>query len=79
MKKIIIFKFILLLITTSSLFAKSKDIFIAHGGRLNSEGCHNDKKNNSYHCHNKNSQKDKLELNNKYVIIETCYDGATFP
>ena len=47
MKKIIIFNFILLLITTSSLFAKSKDIFITHGGRLNSEGCHNDNKNNS--------------------------------
>lgn len=24
----------------------------AHGGRTNSEGCHNDSKNNSYHCHN---------------------------
>ena len=77
MKKIIIFNFILLLITTSSLFAKSKDIFIAHGGRLNSEGCHNDKKNNSYHCHNKNSQSDKLESNKKNVIIESCYDGDT--
>ena len=61
----------------SSLFAKSKDIFITHGGRLNSEGCHNDKKNNSYHCHNKNSQSDKLESNKKNVIIESCYDGDT--
>ena len=77
MKKIIIFNFILLLITTSSLFAKSKDIFITHGGRLNSEGCHNDKKNNSYHCHNKNSQNDKLESNKKNVIVESCYDGDT--
>ena len=65
MKKIIIFNFILLLITNSSLFAKSKDIFIAHGGRLNSEGCHNYKKTNSYQCHNKNSQRDKLESNKK--------------
>ncbi|MEQ5808951.1 YHYH domain-containing protein [Alteromonas sp. NFXS44] len=24
---------------------------IAHGGRTNANGCHNDKKNNSYHCH----------------------------
>jgi len=77
MKKIIIFNFILLLITTSSLFAKSKDIFISHGGKLNFEGCHNDKKNNSYHCHNKNSQSDKFESNKKNVIIESCYDGDT--
>ena len=78
MKKIIIFKFILLLITdSSSTFAKSKDIFISHGGRLNSEGCHNDKKKNSYHCHNKNSQSDKLESNKSSVIIKSCYDGDT--
>jgi hypothetical protein len=24
----------------------------AHGGRTNSEGCHNDRKNGGYHCHN---------------------------
>ena len=23
----------------------------AHGGRLNSSGCHNDRKNGGYHCH----------------------------
>ena len=63
--------------TTSSLFAQPKAINIAHGGRLNSEGCHNDKKNYNYHCHNNNSQKNKLELNNKFVIIESCYDGDT--
>ena len=43
MKKIIIFN-LSLIITTSSLFAQPKKINIAHGGRLNSEGCHNDKK-----------------------------------
>jgi len=77
MKKIFIFNFILLLITSSSLFAKSRDIFITHGGRLNSEGCHNHKKNYSNHCHNKNSQRDKLELKKRNVIIESCYDGDT--
>ena len=77
MKKILVFNFILLLITTESLLAKSKDILISHGGRLNSEGCHNDKKNNSYHCHNKNNQRDKLESNKENVIIESCYDGDT--
>lgn len=24
---------------------------LAHGGGLNAEGCHNDRKNGSYHCH----------------------------
>ena len=24
---------------------------LAHGGRLNAQGCHNDRKNGGYHCH----------------------------
>ncbi|MEK7538482.1 MAG: YHYH domain-containing protein [Patescibacteria group bacterium] len=27
-------------------------ISFAHGGRTNAEGCHNDRKNGGYHCHN---------------------------
>ena len=77
MKKIVFFNFIFLLITSSSLFASSREIYITHGGRLNSEGCHNYKNNNSFHCHNKNSQKDKPEFNKKIVIIDSCYDGDT--
>ena len=77
MKKIIIFNVIFLMISTSNLFAKSKDILITHSGRLNSEGCHNYKKNNSYHCHIQNRQREKLESNKKNVIIESCYDGDT--
>ncbi len=77
MKKIIFLNFIFLLITFPGLFARSREIFITHGGRLNSEGCHNDKKKNSYHCHKKNSQNDKLEFNEKNVTIESCYDGDT--
>lgn len=41
MKKV---TFILLLSMLSSLS-------FAHSGRTNSEGCHNDRKNGSYHCH----------------------------
>ena len=77
MKKIIFLNFVFILITSLSLSAKSREIFITHGGRLNSEGCHKHKKNKSYHCHNKKSQKDKLELNKKNVIIVSCYDGDT--
>ncbi|AYN07663.1 YHYH domain-containing protein (plasmid) [Alteromonas sp. RKMC-009] len=29
---------------------------IAHSGRTNANGCHNDKKNNSYHCHGQKSE-----------------------
>ena len=78
MKKMILFYLSFILITTSILFAQSKGIIITHGGRLNSEGCHNYKKKNIYHCHNKSSQKDKIESNNKNVIIESCYDGDTY-
>lgn len=27
----------------------------AHGGRLNAQGCHNDRKNGGYHCHRGNA------------------------
>ena len=51
--------------------------FIVHGGRLNSEGCHNDKKNNNYHCH-RSTKKENLNSNNEKIInIESCYDGDT--
>jgi len=35
----------LLLITSSSLFLS------AHGGGLNAQGCHNERKTGGYHCH----------------------------
>ncbi len=63
--------------STAYLSAQPNENFIAHGGRVNSQGCHNDKKNSSYHCHTKNSLKDKLDSNKKNVIIESCYDGDT--
>ncbi|WP_353407588.1 YHYH domain-containing protein [Pseudoteredinibacter isoporae] len=27
------------------------DFAVAHGGRLNSQGCHNNRKTGGYHCH----------------------------
>ena len=51
--------------------------FIVHGGRLNGEGCHNDKKNHNYHCH-RSTRKENLNSNNgKNINIESCYDGDT--
>ena len=50
---------------------------IVHGGRLNGEGCHNDKKNDNYHCH-RSTKKENLNSNNiKNINIESCYDGDT--
>ncbi len=31
------------------------DTAFSHGGRLNSQGCHNDRKNGGYHCHRASS------------------------
>jgi len=33
------------------LFAFLQADALAHGGGLNAEGCHNDRKNGGYHCH----------------------------
>ncbi len=33
------------------IFAVSMSVF-AHGGRTNAQGCHNQKSNGTYHCHN---------------------------
>ena len=41
----------------------------SHSGKTNSEGCHNDKKNKTYHCHNKKN-KDKNKLSSKLKIID---------
>ena len=54
----------------------SEDL-IVHGGRLNGDGCHNDKKNDTYHCH-RSTKKENLNSNNsKNINIESCYDGDT--
>lgn len=37
-------------VTMTSFFVGSSPVF-AHGGGLNSEGCHNNRKTGDYHCH----------------------------
>ena len=51
--------------------------FIVHGGRLNNEGCHNDKKKNNYHCHGSPKKEDLKSNNEEKIIIKSCYDGDT--
>ncbi|NMP04851.1 HNH endonuclease [Pseudoalteromonas arctica] len=43
----------------------------AHSGRTNSEGCHNDKKRNEYHCHNKIKEPIIPSVNNSTSISNT--------
>ena len=57
--------------------AVNSEKLIVHGGRLNGEGCHNDKKNDNYHCH-RSTKKGNLNSNNiQNINIESCYDGDT--
>ena len=54
----------------------------ANQGGLNKVGCHNDKKNNDYHCHKdkkveKPKKKPKKISTINYITIKSCYDGDT--
>ena len=52
------------------------EIFFVHGGSMNGDGCHNDKKNSGYHCH-RSTRKENLNSNNTSINIKSCYDGDT--
>tara|TARA_E500000331_G_scaffold91296_1_gene87354 strand:+ start:1755 stop:2273 length:519 start_codon:yes stop_codon:yes gene_type:complete len=51
--------------------------YFAHGGALNLEGCHNSKKINKYHCHQKSYQPKNNSFDDLSVVIKDCYDGDT--
>tara|TARA_A100001388_G_C28520375_1_gene380653 strand:- start:90 stop:596 length:507 start_codon:yes stop_codon:yes gene_type:complete len=55
---------------------KSENL-IVHGGLLNGESCHNDKKNNSYYCYGLTNKENSNSNNSEYINIESCYDGDT--
>lgn len=44
-------KRLLISATCAALCITAPAAAIAHGGGLNAEGCHNDRKNGGYHCH----------------------------
>ena len=55
------------LITLIALFLST--YLLSHGGGLNKDGCHNDNKSNSYHCHRSSDYAEKkasLEKKNKF-------------
>lgn len=70
---------ILLLVLINSSFTS------AHSGRTNSEGCHNDKKNNDYHCHSKASKplhttsKIDVPAPNYAIAPSTFYNRKDWP
>ncbi|MEJ7928260.1 excalibur calcium-binding domain-containing protein [Sphingobium sp. AN641] len=47
-------RFIASIVILSGLAASP--VLLAHGGGLNAEGCHNDRKNGGYHCHRAQQQ-----------------------
>ena len=51
------------LISILFLFTILTESLVAHSGRTNSEGCHNNRSNGTYHCHGKKSYSNK---NNTY-------------
>jgi hypothetical protein len=54
-------------VTVLLLAALSASINVwSHGGRLNSEGCHNDKKAGEVHCHRSKSKDNKSVASNSY-------------
>jgi len=52
---------------------------IAHSGRTNSSGCHNDRKNGGYHCHNSKSAPSTPETIQKHVSHITSYNRKSWP
>lgn len=46
--------------TVCGAIALSAGAAFAHGGGLNAEGCHNDRKRGGYHCHRGNGAGDRL-------------------
>lgn len=43
----------------------------AHGGRLNSQGCHNDRVNGGYHCHGGSSVSSRSAVPSVYTTVPT--------
>jgi hypothetical protein len=44
---------IVLMFGVAIIFPLTENPVNAHGGRTNAAGCHNDRKNGGYHCHNR--------------------------
>lgn len=66
MKKIIVFLMLILL-----------NVTFAHSGRTNAEGCHNDRKNGGYHCHNGGTKALAVVETDEQPIVATKKNSKT--
>ena len=66
MHKLCLIRNIVSIVTISFLV---HNFSFAHSGKTNSEGCHNDTKNKTYHCHNKKI-KSKKKITGKLKVID---------
>jgi len=66
MHKLCLIRNIVSIVTISFLV---HNFSFAHSGKTNSEGCHNDTKNKTYHCHNKKI-KGKKKITGKLKVID---------
>lgn len=59
--------------STAALLLLLSSLAFSHGGRLNSEGCHNDRLAGDYHCH----RAEPASPNNKGFAVSRVIDGDT--
>lgn len=54
-----------------------QQVALAHSGRTNSEGCHNNRRTGNYHCHNSGETYRKTQTNISPRRDYDCSDFAT--
>lgn len=67
----------LLALTTSILLAIAPTILFSHGGGLNSEGCHNNRKTGDYHCHRSSYRPPSYAPISSYSVPSYRYSTPT--
>lgn len=75
MKKLRSLSVIFLLFICSNLTIQPKTL--AHSGRTNGEGCHNNRQTANYHCHNSQEASQKSPTNIAPHQDYDCFDFAT--
>ena len=60
------------------IFSIQSNLANSHSGRTNSEGCHNQTSNGTYHCHKPKSQKQNKSNNKVNVKVQMLITNAYF-
>lgn len=61
---------------SSSIYLLYQPASLAHSGRTNSSGCHNQRQTGVYHCHNFQGASKKSQI---YIAPRQDYDCSDFP